>query len=73
MSPKARYAARQHGGFGLHHFIFSLCMAMVKTAVRNLNGDRPTSTNEAFAEAMLSTTRNAIQDTVMDACHARGL
>ena len=38
-----------------------------------LNGDGPASTNESFSEAMLSTTRNRIQDTVMDACHTIGL
>ena len=48
-------------------------MALVNTAVRYLNGDGPASTNEAFAEAMLSTAGNPIQDTVMDACHTIGL
>ena len=73
VSPKARYTPRQQGGLGLRHFTFSLCMAMVNTAVRYLNGDGPTSTNEPFAEAMLSTTRNALQDTVMDEHHTIGL
>ena len=70
---KARYTPRHQGGLGLCHFTFSLCMATVHTAIRYLNRDGPTSTNEVFAEAMLSTTRNAIQYTVMDACHAIGL
>ena len=73
VSPKARYTPRHQGGLGARHFTFSLCMALVNTAVRYLNGDGPASTNEAFAEAMLSTTRNPIQDTVMDACHTIGL
>ena len=71
--PKARYTPGHQGGLGLRHFTFSLCMALVTTAVRYLNGDGPASTKEAFAEAMLSTTRNPIQDTVMDACHTIGL
>ena len=53
--------------------LFPLCMALVNTTVRYLNGDSRASTNEAFAGAMLSTTRNSIQDTVMDACHTIGL
>ena len=73
VSPKARYTPRQQRGLGLRHFTFSLCMALVNTAVRYLNGDGPASTNEAFAEAMLSTTRNPIQNTVMAACHTIGL
>ena len=48
-------------------------MAMVNPAVRYLNCDAPSSKHEAFTEAMLFTTRNAIQDTVMDGCHAIGL
>ena len=48
-------------------------MALVNAAIRYLNGDGPASTNESFSEAMLSTTRNQIQDTVMDACHTIGL
>ena len=48
-------------------------MALVNTTVRYLNGDGPASTNEAFAEAMLFTTSNPIQDTVMDACGTIGL
>ena len=73
VSPKARYTPRHQGGLGLRHFTFSLCMALVNAAVMYLNGDGPASTNEAFSEAMLSTTRNSIQDTVMDACHTIGL
>ena len=73
VSPKDRYAPRHQGGLGLRHFTFSLCMAMVNTAVRYLNGDGCTSTNEAFAEAILSTTRNAMHETVMEACHTIGL
>ena len=73
VSPKARYTPRHQGGLGLRHFTFSLCMALVNTAVRYLNGDGPASTDEAFAEAMLSTGRNTIKDTVMDACHTIGL
>ena len=73
VSPKARYAPRHQGGLGVRHFTFSLCMAQVNTAVRYLNGDGPVSTNEGFSEAMLSTTRNPIHDTVMDACHTIGL
>ena len=73
VSPKARYTPRHQGGLGLRHFTFSLCMALVNTAVRYLNGDGPALTNEAFAEAMLSTTRNPIQDIVMDVCHTIGL
>ena len=48
VSPKARYAPGQQGGLGLRHFTFSLCMAMVNTALRYLNGDGPTSTNETL-------------------------
>ena len=73
VSPKARYTPRHQGGLGLRHFTFSICMALVNTAIRYLNGDGPPSTNESFSEAMLSTTRNPIQDTVMDACHTIGL
>ena len=73
VSPKARYTPRHQGGLGPRHFTFSLCMALVNTAVRYLNGDGPASTKEAFAEAMLSTTHNPIQDTIMDACHTIGL
>ena len=73
VSPKARYTPRHQGGLGLRHFTFFLCMALVNTAVRCLNGDGPASTNEAFSEAMISTRRNSIQDTVMDACHTIGL
>ena len=72
VSPKARYTPRHQGGLGLRHFTFSICMALVNTAIRYLNGDGPASTNESFSEAMLSTTRNPIQDTIMDACHAIG-
>ena len=72
-SPKARYTPRHQGGLGLRHFTFSICMALMNTAIRYLNGDGPASTNEAFSEEMLSTTRNPIQDTVMDACHTIGL
>ena len=42
VSPKTCYAPRQQGDLGLCHFTFSLCMAMVSTAVRCLNGDGPT-------------------------------
>ena len=73
VSPKARYTPRHQGGLGLRRFTFSLCMAIRNTAVRYLNGDGRTSTNKAFTEAMLSTARNAIEDTVMDACHTIGL
>ena len=73
VSPKDRYTPRHQGGLGLRHFTFSICMALVNTAIRYLNGDGPASTNESFSEAMLSTTRNRIQDTVMDACHTIGL
>ena len=73
VSPKARYTPRHQGGLGLRHFTFSICMALVNTAIRYLNGDGPASTNESFSEAMLPTTRNPIQDTVMDACHTIGL
>ena len=73
VSPKARYTPRHQGGLGLCHFTFSICMALVNTAIRYLNGDGPASTNKSFSEAMLSTTRNPIQDTVMDACHTIGL
>ena len=73
VSPKARQTPRNQAGLGLRHFTFSLCMAMVSAAVRYLNRDGPTPTKKPFAEAMLSTTRNAIQDTVMDACHTIGL
>ena len=73
VSPKACYAFRHQGGLGLRYFFFSLCMDMVVTAVTYINCNGPTSLNEAFAEAMLSTTSNAIEDTVMDACHAIGL
>ena len=73
VSPKARYTPRHQGGLGLRHFTFSICMALVNTAIRYLNGDGPASTKESFFEAMLSTTRNPIQDTVMDACHTIGL
>ena len=73
VSPKARYTPRHQGGLGLRHFSFSICMALVNTAIRYLNGDGQASTNESFSEAMLSTTRNPIQDTVMDACHTIGL
>ena len=41
------------------------------TTMQRLHG--PASTNESFSEAMLSGTRNPIQDTVMDACHTIGL
>ena len=73
VSPKARYNPRHQKGLGLRHFTFSICMALVNTAIRYLNGDGPASTNESFSEAMLSTTRNPIKDTVMDACHTIGL
>ena len=73
VSPKTRYTPRHQGGLGLRHFTFSICMALVNTAIRYLNADGPASTNESFSEAMLSTTRNPIQDTVMDACHTIGL
>ena len=73
VSPKDRYTPRHQGGLGLRHFTFSLCMALVNTAVGYLNGPGPASTNEAFAEAILSTRRNPIQDTIMDACHTIGL
>ena len=73
VSPKTRYTPRHQGGLGLRHFTFSICMALVNTAIRYLNGDGPASTNESFSEAMLSTTRNPIQDTVMDVCHTIGL
>ena len=72
-SPKARYTPRHQGGLELRHFTFSICMALVNTAIRYLNGDGPASTNESFSEVMRSTTRNSIQDTVMDACHTIGL
>ena len=48
-------------------------MALVNTTVRYLTGDGPASTNETFAEGMLFTARNPIEDTVMDACHTIGL
>ena len=73
VSPKARYTPRHQGGLGLRHFTFSICMALVNTAIRYLNGDSPASTYQSFSEVMISTTRNAIQDTVMDACHTIGL
>ena len=73
VSSKAPYTPRHQGGLGLRHFGFPLCMALVNTAVKYLNGDGPASTNVAFAEAMLCTTRNPIQDSVMDACHTIGL
>ena len=73
VSPKARYTPRHQGGLGLRQFTFSICMALVNTAIRYLNGDGPASTNESFSEAMLSTTRNPIEHTVMDACHTIGL
>ena len=73
VSPKARYTPRHQRGLGLCHFTFSLCMALVNTADRDLNGDGPALANEASAEAMLSNARNPIQDTVMDACHTIGL
>ena len=73
VSPKARYTPRHQGGLGLRHLTFSICMALVNTAIRYLSGDGPTSTNGASSEAMLYTTRNPIQDTVMDACHTIGL
>ena len=73
VSPKDRYTPRHQGGLGLRHFTFSICMALVNAAIRYLNGDGPASTNESFSAAMLSTTRNPIQDTVMDACHTIGL
>ena len=73
VSPKARYTPRHQGGLGLRQFTFSICMALVNTAIRYLNGDGQASTNESFSEAMLSTTRNPIQDTVMDGCHTIGL
>ena len=71
--PRDRYTPRLQGGLGLRHFTFFICMALVNTAIRYLNGDGPASRNESFSEAMLSTTRNPIQDTVMDACHTIGL
>ena len=73
VSPKARYTPRHQGGLGLRHFTFSICMALVNTAIRYLNGDGPASTNGAFSEAMLSTTGGPILDTVMDACQTIGL
>ena len=73
VSPKARYTPRHQGGLGLRHFIFSICMALVNAVIRYLNGSGPASTNKAFSEATLSTTRNPIQDTVMDACYTIGL
>ena len=73
VSPKARYTPRHQGGLGVRHFTISLCMAIVNIAIRYLNRDGPTSTNNVLAEAMLSTTQNAIQHTVMDACHVIGL
>ena len=73
VSPKARYTPRHQGGLGIRHFTFSICLALVNTAIRYLNGDGAASTNEAFSEEMLSTARNPIQDTVMDACHTIGL
>ena len=73
VSPKARYTPRHQGGLGLRHFTFSICMALVNTAIKYLNGDGPASTNKSFSEAMISTTRNPIQDTVMDTCHTIGL
>ena len=73
VSPKARYTPRHQGGLGLRHFTFSICMALVNTAIRYLNGDGPASTNKSFSKAMLSTTRNPIHDTVMDACRTIGL
>ena len=73
VSTKARYTPRHQGGLGLRHFTFSICMALVNTAIRYLNGDGPASTNESYSKAMVSTTRNPIQDTVMDACHTIGL
>ena len=73
VSPKDRYTPRHQGGLGLCHFTFSICMALVNAAIRYLGGDGPASTNESFSAAMLSTTRNPIQDTVMDACHTIGL
>ena len=60
VSPKDRYTPRHQGGLGLRDFTFSICMALVNTAIRYLNGDGPASTNESFSEAMLSTTRNPI-------------
>ena len=73
VSPKARYTPRHQGGLGLRHFTFPIRMALVNTAIRYLNGDGQASTNKSFSEAMLSTTRNPMQDTVMDACHTIGL
>ena len=72
-SHKACYAPRHHGGLGIRHFTFYLCMAIVNTVVREIQGGCPLSTNEAFAEAMLSTARNTTRDIVMDACHTIGL
>ena len=72
VSPKDRYSPRHQGGLGLRHFTFSLCMALVNTAIRYLYGDGPDSTKKSFSEAMLSTTHNPIQDTVMDACQTIG-
>ena len=71
--PKARYTPRHQRGLGLRNFTFSICMALVNAAIRYLNGDGPASTNESFSEAMLSTTHNPMQDTVMDRCHTISL
>ena len=45
VSPKACYTRRHQGGLGLRHFTFSICMALVNTAIRYLNWDGPNSTN----------------------------